>query len=124
MAENLCIMLTESEAFNTLVRVMLLVGAAGDLHKRAVFYVGGRWSYLAQQGGPERGEQQTKGINQGPPLTELLRRFQNGGGQVWLAADDAREMNLAKKPLIPGAYVVDEPTLLNFLMQDTVVLNF
>ncbi len=37
---------------------------------------------------------------------------------------DAQQMNLDACSLITGAYVVDERTLLNFVTQDTVVLNF
>ena len=126
MAENICLMLTETQSTTVLIRVLSLAAAAVDLRKRTILYVGGAWWGLAQQGQLERydRELQLKGFHLGTPLVDLFRHFQNAGGQVWVSALDAQRMDLNKHPLIAGAYVVDERTLLDFVTQGTVVLNF
>ena len=119
-------MLTETESTNVLIRVLSLAAAAVDLHKRTVLYVGGPWAELAQLGQLERRDRelQLKGFHLGTPLVDSFRHFQNAGGQLWVSALDAQRMDLNKHPLIAGAYVVDERALLNFVTQETVVLNF
>ena len=126
MAENICLMLSETDTTNVLFRVLSLAATAVDLHKRTVLYVGGQWAGLAQQGQLERRDRelQLKGFYKGTPLVDLFRHFQNAGGQLWVSAFDAQRMNLNTHPLIAGAYVVDESTLLDFVTQETVVLNF
>ncbi len=106
--------------------MLSLATAAVDLHKRTVLYVGGGWATLAQQGQLERRDRelQLKGFHLGTPLVDLFRHFQNAGGQVWVSALDAPRRDLDNHPLIAGAYVVDERTLLDFVTQETVVLNF
>ncbi len=120
-------MLSETQSTTVLIRVLSLAAAAVDLHKRTVLYVAGGWWDLAQQGQLERydRELQLKGFHLGTSLVDLFRHFQNAGGQVWVSAlDAAQRMNLNKHPLIAGAYVVDERTLLDFVTQETVVLNY
>jgi hypothetical protein len=124
MAENICLMLTEAESTNALIRVLSLAAAAVDLHKRTVLYVAGQWAPLAQAGQLERRDRELKGFYKGTPLVDLFRHFQNAGGQVWVSAFTAQHMNLNTSPLIAGAYVVDERTLLDFVTQETAVLNF
>ena len=126
MAENICLMLTETESTTVLMRALSLAAAAVDLHKRTVLYVAGHWAGLAQSGQLERRDRELrlKGVYQEAPLVDLVRHFQNAGGQVWVSAFDAQQMNLDARSLITGAYVVDERTLLNFVTQETVVLNF
>ncbi len=124
MAENICLMFTESDVSNTLIKVLSLAAAAVDLHKRTVLYVGGRWADIAQPGELERRDRELKGLYKGTPLVELFQHFLSGGGQVWVSAFNAQQMDLNKYPLIPGAFVVDDHALLTFLTQDTVVLNF
>ena len=126
MAENICLMLSEAESTTVLIRVLSLATAAVDLHKRTVLYVGGGWAALAQQGQLERRDRQLqlKGFHIGTPLVDLFHHFQNAGGQLWVSAFEAQRMNLNTHPLIAGAYVVDERTLLDFVTQETVVLNF
>ena len=57
-------------------------------------------------------------------VVELFRQFQNAGGQLWVSAWSVRDLDLVKWPLIEGATVVDDQTLLTFLTQGTMVLNF
>jgi hypothetical protein len=126
MAENICLMLSETDSTRVLFRVLSLAAAAVDLRKRTVLYVAGQWASLAQPGQLERydRELQLKGFPTESHLVDLFRHFQNAGGQVWVAAFNAQQMNLNTHPFIAGAYVVDERTLLDFVTQETVVLNF
>ncbi len=124
MAENICLMFTESETHSSLVRVLSLAAAAVDLHKRTVLYLGGSWIELARSDkyleNRERDYQRTYKVS----VVELFRHFQNAGGQLWVSALSVRDLDLVKWPLIAGATVVDDTTLLTFLTQGTVVLNF
>ena len=47
------------------------------------------------------------------------RSFLNAGGQLWVAPS-----KLSQEPLIEGAIVIDDKTLLTFLNQDTIALTF
>jgi hypothetical protein len=123
MAENMCLMLTEATTTSALVRVLSLATVAVDLHKRTVLYVGGRWIELARPGDLEQRErnyQRTYKVS----VMELFRHFQHAGGQLWVSALGVQGLDLVKWPLIQGATVVDDQTLLTFLTQGTVVLNF
>ncbi|HEX7736869.1 MAG TPA: hypothetical protein VF458_18635 [Ktedonobacteraceae bacterium] len=123
MAENMCLMLTESESHSALVRVLSLATTAVALHKRTVLYVGGGWMEIARPGTLEQRErdyQRTYKVS----VVELLRHFQNAGGQLWVSAWSVRDLDLVKWPLIQGATVVNDQTLLTFLTQGTMVLNF
>lgn len=119
-------MLSETESTTVLIRVLSLAAAAVDLHKRTVLYVGGPWADLAQQGQLERRDSELRHYKgyKGASLVDLVRQFQNAGGQVWVSASEAQEKYMSRYPLIAGAYVVDERTLLDFVTQETVVLNF
>ena len=124
MAENMCLMLTESDTINVLVRVLSLAAAAVDLHQRTVLYVGGRWIELARAGALEQRDRILKPIYKGLSVVELFRHFQNAGGQLWVSSSDAQRQGPDKRALIEGVTFVDEKTLLTFLTQGTVVLNF
>ncbi len=117
-------MLTQSDTHNVLVRVLSLAAAAVDLHQRTVLYVGGRWIDLARAGVLEQHERILKPIYQGLSVMELFRHFQNAGGQLWVSSSDAQRQGPDKRALIEGVTFVDEKTLLTFLTQGTVVLNF
>ena len=103
------------------IGALTLAVAAVDLHKRTVIYTGGQLNiatagYLKKQGTRRRwGDAQES-------LVDLFRHFQQGGGQLWIPAfyTDLFE----KAPSSRGIRFVDEKTLLTFLMQDTLVLNF
>ena len=123
MTENICLMFTQADTTDALVRVLSLAAAAVDLHKRTVLYVGGRWIELARPGALEQREREyTKTYK--VSVMELFRHFQNAGGQLWVSSLSAQQLDLVKWPLIEGATVVDDKTLLTFLTQGTVVLNF
>ena len=124
MAENICLMLTQSDSHNVLVMVLSLAAAAVDLHQRTVLYMGGRWTDLARVGVLEQHERVLKPIYQGLSVLELFRHFQNAGGQMWVSSSDAQRQGPDKRALIEGVTFVDEKTLLTFLTQGTVVLNF
>jgi hypothetical protein len=123
MTENICLMFTESESHSSIVRVLSLAAAAVDLHKRTVLYVGGRWVELVKPAELEQREREYMRTYK-VSLVELIRHFQNAGGQLWVSALDAQQLDLVRWPLIQGATVVDDQTLLTFLTQGTVVLNF
>lgn len=123
MTENICLMLTEADTTNVLGRVMSLATAAVDMRKRTVLYVAGHWADLARAGEFEKRERDFKMIYK-LSLVELFRHFQSGGGQLWVSAFNAQQWDLGKRPLVAGASVVDERTLLTFLTQETLVLNF
>jgi hypothetical protein len=120
MAENICLMLIEADTLHMLARVLSLATAAVDQHKRTVLYVGERWAELAWTGVLEKRDREFKASSKGLSLGELFHHFQNTGGQLWVSAFDAP----GKQPLAEGVTVVDDKTLLTFLTQDTVVLNF
>jgi hypothetical protein len=126
MAENICLILTELtlNSRNGLPRVLSLAAAAVDLHKRTVLYVGGSWLDLALAGGLERRVQVNKAVWKGYFVVELFRHFQSAGGQLWVSSFEAQQHNLGKEALEQGVTFVDDKTLLTFLTQDTVVLNF
>ena len=124
MAENICLMLTQSDSHNVLVRVLSLAAAGVDLHQRTVLYVGGRWIDLARAGVLEQHERILKPIYKGLSVMELFRHFQNAGGQLWVSSSDAQRQGPDKRALIEGVTFVDEKTLLTFLTLGTVVLNF
>ena len=124
MAESICLMLTESTNASALVRVLSLAVAAVDLHKRTVLYVGGEWIDLATSA---KYLEQRERIYQGTykvSVLELFRHFQQAGGQLWVSSSSVQGLDLVKRPLIQGTTVVDDQTLLTFLTQGTVVLNF
>lgn len=123
MAENICLMLTEATTTNALVRVLKMAVAAVDLNKRTVLYVDGRWAELARAGEFEQREREIKTLYK-LSVVELFRHFQNAGGQLWVSSFHIQQMDLGKRPLVAGATAVDEKTLLTFLTQGTVVLNF
>ncbi len=123
MTENICLMFTQAESHSAILRVLSLAVAAVDLHKRTVLYVGGRWTELVKPALLEQTEREylkTYKVS----VVELIRHFQNAGGQLWVSSFDAQQMDLVRWPLIEGATVVDDKTLLTFLTQGTVVLNF
>ncbi len=123
MAENICLMFTQADTFDVLVRVLSLAAAAVDLHKHTVLYVGGRWVELVKAGALEQREREFKAIYK-VSVVELFRHFQNAGGQLWVSSFDAQQQDLGKKALVEGVTFVDDKTLLTFLTQGTVVLNF
>lgn len=123
MTENICLMLTEATSTNALARVLSLAIAAVDLHKRTVLYVGGRWADLARAGEFEQHEREFKTFYK-ISVVESFRYFQSAGGQIWVSAFNAQPWDLSKRPLVQGASIVDDKTLLTFLTQETVVLNF
>jgi hypothetical protein len=86
--------------------------------------VGGRWTDLARAGVLEQHERVLKPIYKGLSVLELFRHFQNAGGQLWVSSSDAQRQGPDKRALIGGVTFVDEKTLLTFLTQGTVVLNF
>ena len=57
-------------------------------------------------------------------MMELFRHFQNAGGQMWVSSSDAQRQGPDKRALNEGVTFVDEKTLLTFLTQGAVVLNF
>ena len=123
MTENICLMFTQADTSGVILRVLSLAVAAVDLHKRTVLYVGGRWTELVKPALLEQTEREylkTYKVS----VVELIRHFQNAGGQLWVSSFDAQQMDLVRWPLIEGATVVDDQTLLTFLTQGTVVLNF
>ena len=124
MTENICLMLTESESIATFVRGLSLAVAAVDLHKRTVLYVDGPWTDIATREALERRESLVKMVYKDLSVLSLFRHFLNAGGQVWISPLGAQALQRSKQPLVAGVRVVDEQTLLTFLTQGTVVLNF
>ena len=124
MTENMCLMLTQADTTNVLVRVLSLAAAAVDLHQRTVLFVGGKWTELAKVGNLEQHDRILKPMYGGLSVLELFRYFQHAGGQLWVSSSDAQRQELGRRPLIQGFTFVDERTLLTFLTQGTVVLNF
>jgi hypothetical protein len=88
MAENICLMLTETDTQNVLARVLSLAAAAVDLHKRTVLYVDGHWGKLVKAGEIEKHERVLKPLY-GLSVVELFRHFQNAGGQLWTSSSGA-----------------------------------
>lgn len=123
MAENMCLMLMEAESQNMLARVLSLATAAVTLHKRTVLYVDEEWLEIAKPGNLQKRDRPYRTLFQISPV-ELLRYFQQAGGQLWVSAWSVRNLDLARNPLIEGAIVVDDQTLMTFLAQETTVLNF
>ena len=124
MAENVCLMLTETDTQSVLARVLTLAVAAVDLHKRTVLYLDGQWGRFAKAGELEKHERVLKSIYGSLSVVELFRHFQNAGGQVWASSSLAQRQDFGKQVLIQGVTFVDERMLMSFLTQDTVVLNF
>jgi sulfur relay (sulfurtransferase) DsrF/TusC family protein len=124
MAESICLMLTESTNASALVRVLSLAAVAVDLHKRTVLYVGGGWIELARSDKYLEQRERDYQRNYKVSVMELFLHFQHAGGQLWVSSLSVQGLDLVKWPLIQGATVVDDQTLLTFLTQGTVVLNF
>ncbi len=124
MAENVCLMFTEAETTNALVRVLSLAAASVDMRKRTVIYVDGHWLELAKAGYLEQQDRELKRIYKGQSVLDLFRHFQNGGGELWVSAIAAQRRDLSRLTLIAGVRFVDELTLLTFLHENTLVLNF
>ena len=113
MAENVCLIVAEaSEYINSLIRAIELGAAATDLYKRKVIYLDKGWNRFARAGMFEK----EKNLRESAPK---LRSFLDAGGQLWFAPS-----SLGQEPLMAGAVVVDDKTLMAFLAQDTVVLTF
>lgn len=123
MAENMCLMLTESESHSAPVRVLSLATTAVALHKRTVLYVGGGWLEIVRAGRLEQLERVYQEKYQ-VSVVQLRRHFLNAGGQLWVSAWSVRDLDPVKRPLIQDVTVVDDQTLLTFLTQGTMVLNF
>lgn len=124
MTENIClILMSNGDDDFILFRVLQQAVAAVDLHKRTVLYLGGCSVMLAKAGALET---HTRDLKRFPGIMELFPHFQNAGGQLWVSSSDLQQMRLdpVKHPLIQGAVVVDDKTLLTFLTQDTLVLTF
>jgi len=116
MAENMCLMVTEgSEYINSFTRAVELAAAAVDLHKQTVLYLDKDWNRYAQVEFFSAFEKR----KQTRESAVKLRSFLNAGGQLWVSPS-----NLSQEPLIEGASVVDDKTLLTFLNQDTIVLTY
>ena len=95
MAETMCLMFTQSDSFGDVLRVLSLAAAAVDVYKRTVLYVGGRWIELARSdkflADRERDYQRSYKVS----VVELFRHFQNAGGQLWVSALSAQQLDLA-----------------------------
>jgi hypothetical protein len=120
MAENICLMLsTECEFVYPLTRAIDLAVAAVDLHKRTVLYVDEQWKRYVKAGELEnRSDTRESAVK--------LRSFLKAGGQLWVtpSARSPLPSKIEKLPLIEGAIVVDDETLMTFLTQNTLVLTF
>jgi hypothetical protein len=125
MTENICLMLTESNTTNAYVRALKLAATAVDLRQHTVLYLAGCWADYAQAGYLEKEEGNFRMFfPKGESIMDVFRHFQQDGGQIWVSAFNAANWNLNKHPLAAGATLVDDRTLLTFLTQGTVVLNF
>ena len=116
MTENICLMVNVgSEYVNSLMRAVELAGRAVELYKRTVLYLDGDWNRYAQVEVFSALEKR----KQTRETAVKWRSFLNAGGQLWVAPSKRNQ-----EPLIEGAIVVDDKTLLTFLAQETVVLTF
>ncbi len=120
MAENICLMVTtENEYVYTLTRAVEMAVVAVATGKRTVIYLDLSWTQFAKAGALEkRSDTRESAVK--------LRSFLNAGGQLWVSrfTAPAYSFKLDKDPLIEGAQMVDDTTLLNFLMQDTLLITF
>jgi hypothetical protein len=115
-------MLTQSEITNAIIDVFRLAASSVELGNTTVIYLGGTWSEeLISQRGIEK---YAKLLKQ-DPILECYRRFQAGGGILWVSAYQAQKKKLHERhDLITGVIFVDERKLLEFLAEDTICLQY
>jgi hypothetical protein len=120
MAENVCLMLsTECEFIYPLTRAIDMAAVSIELRKRTVLYVDEQWKRYVKAGEMENRSDTREAVVK-------LRWFLQAGGQLWVtpSARPPLPSKIEKLPLIEGAIVVDDKTLMTFLLQDTLVLTF
>jgi hypothetical protein len=126
MAKNLCVMLTGYQTSSWLIKALSMAFVGVDLYQRTVLYVEGEGTAIAEPGMLELRDKSDKVIiKETAPasLVDMRGHFLNAGGQVWVSPFSARQVR-GKYTLVPGAFVVDERTLLTFLAEDTVVITY
>ncbi|HLW03317.1 MAG TPA: hypothetical protein VKT82_32030 [Ktedonobacterales bacterium] len=123
MAKNVCIMLISyGETVAPAVDAFRLGAVSAEMGNRTVVYLGPDWPRsIIPRGHPEKGGKSFLGPIQNSVLPHY-QRFRAAGGVLWVTAQVAQDYTPDK--LIDGVTFVDERTLLEYLAQDTIALQF
>jgi hypothetical protein len=125
MAKNVCILLNNygEQMANAAADAFRFGAVSAEMGNRTVVYLGANWhGTIIPRGKLEKQEKGFMGSLLANPLLPPLRRFQAVGGVLWVPAQAAQDY----KPggVIDGVTFVDERTLLEFLAEDTITLQF
>lgn len=124
MAKNVCIMLISYEGMiTTAVDAFRLGAASAEMGNRTVVYPGTNWhKEIIPRGRLEKAAKSFVGSLPQNAVLPHYQRFRAAGGVWWVAAQVAQDYTPDK--LIDGVIFVDERTLLAFLVEDTLALQY